>query len=51
MFPVASLGTVMLIIATSPTVMLSTATVMFEGSLDTVNVVELLLGRYCSSPR
>ena len=50
MFPVASLGTVMLIIATSPTVMLFTATVIFEGTLDTFNVVELVLGKYCSSP-
>ena len=50
MFPVASLGTVMLIIATSPTVMLFTATVMFEGTLDTFNLVELVFGKYCSSP-
>ena len=40
----------MLIIATSPTVMLFTATVIVEGTLDTFNVVEFMLGMYCSSP-
>ena len=41
----------MLIIATSPTVMLFTTTVIFEGTLDTLKPVVLCAVKYLSSPR
>ena len=41
----------MLIIATSPTVMLFTATVIVEGTLDTLKLVVLCAVKYLSSPR
>ena len=49
--PVASPGTVTVMIALSPTVMFSTLTVIFESTLDTFTVVALLLGKYLSSPK
>ena len=49
--PVASLGTVISIIALSPTVMFSTVTVTLEGALDALNVLFALAAVYLSSPR